>query len=357
MKKKIYFIISSLIMIATSIKAMIYSDQLISSMIESFKDVQGDLGERIVNLFQNSGHIYIGVLTLITIVLNGMIVYWACNDKLVRNKEKVIAFLVICLFTAMYPINELFAIISIIVMASIKRQDKNDFPSKKEKLPVVKKEEVTNDKIIYAILLLAIYFSQFVWGKMISDSQLVSVIVSIFFYIGMIILSLLFFKDLLKDNFKVFKRKFRAYMQNIIPMVGKFYLVYLFVAMMAFSLAGSNISENQNNVEQLPILLLFPLAVIYAPIVEECLFRGCLRRFIKSDKLFVIISGIVFGLLHTISSEATLYNVLVMAIPYATLGGFLAYLYVKTNNMFCNMSFHAFQNLLAVIMTVLIKGI
>lgn len=356
MKKKIYFIISSLIMIATSIKALIYSDELIGSMIESYNNMPGDLGERVVNLFQNSGQIYIGVLAGITIILNGIIIYWACQDKLVRNKEKVIAFLVICLFTATYSINELIAIIGIIVMASIKRIDKKDFPSKKEKLPVLKKEEVTNDKIIYAILLLAIYFSQFVWKDMIPDNQMIGLTVSIVFYVGMIILSLVFFKDLLNDSFKIFKSKFKAYMQNIIPMVGKFYLVYLVVVIIVFSLAGSNISENQNNVEQLPIFLLFPLAVIYAPIVEECLFRGCIRRFIKNDKVFIVVSGMVFGLLHTVFSEATVLNALVMAIPYATLGGFLAYLYVKTNNMFCNMSFHAFQNLFAVIMTLLIKG-
>ena len=73
--------------------------------------------------------------------------------------------------------------------------------------------------------------------------------------------------------------------------------------------------------------------------------------------MLLIVSALVFGLLHTIFSEASIYTALVMAIPYATLGGFLAYLYVKTNNMFCNMSFHALQNLLATIMTMLINGL
>ena len=182
-------------------------------------------------------------------------------------------------------------------------------------------------------------------------------IVRFLFYVGMIISSLFVFKDLLSENFSKFRKNFKAYRQNLLPMIGKYYLVYLVVSIITFTLSGGNISANQINVENLPIFVLIPLAVIYAPIVEECLFRGCLRRFIKNDKVFIMISGIVFGLLHTFSSESSLYMVIVMAIPYAALGGFLAYLYTKTNNMICNMSLHAFQNTLATIIIVLIKGL
>ena len=100
-----------------------------------------------------------------------------------------------------------------------------------------------------------------------------------------------------------------------------------------------------------------PLAVIYAPIVEESLFRGCLRRFFKNDKVFIIISAISFGLLHTIFSEPNLYNAIVMGIPYMAIGGFLAYLYTKTNNMCTNMAFHAFHNAIVMIFVILIKGL
>ena len=105
----------------------------------------------------------------------------------------------------------------------------------------------------------------------------------------------------------------------------------------------------------LPIWYSLPLAIIYAPIVEETLFRGCIRRFIKNDKLFIIVSALVFGLLHTAFSEETIYNALVLAIPYATMGGFLAYIYTKTNNMLCNMSFHCFHNTIAMIISILIR--
>lgn len=93
----------------------------------------------------------------------------------------------------------------------------------------------------------------------------------------------------------------------------------------------------------MPRWFTIPAAVLWAPIVEELIFRGSLRRFIKNDKLFIVVSAVVFGLIHTIV-ETTLINVFVMAIPYMILGGFFAYVYAKTDNICNNILAHAFQN-------------
>ena len=356
MKRKIYFLISGLIMIVTSLKSMLYADEIINSMINTFSEVPGSLGERIINLFQNSGYIYVFGLAIITIILNIIIIYFASKGKIVRYKELVLTFSIICFFMSLYAINELLAIINIIVIANTKRVNKEDFPEKKEKLPVLKKEDITSKKIVYAVLLLGVYFSQFIWKEFIPDNEIIIALTEILFYVGMFLLSIFVFKDLLKDNFKIFTSKFKAYMQYLLPTIGKFYLVYLGISILVFSLAGSNITANQTSVEELPLFILIPLAIIYAPLVEECLFRGCIRRFIKNDKLFIVISAISFGLLHTLTSEDTIYMAFVMAIPYATLGGFLAYLYTKTNNICTNITFHAIQNTMATIITILVKG-
>ena len=134
-------------------------------------------------------------------------------------------------------------------------------------------------------------------------------------------------------------------------------MIYFAIAIVSAILAKQGASVNQTTVEALPLLVSLPLAIIYAPIVEESLFRGCIRRFIKNDKVFMIVSAIVFGLLHTAFSEATLYNVIVVALPYAAMGYFLAFLYAKTNNICTNMAFHAFQNTLAMILTIILKGL
>ena len=94
-------------------------------------------------------------------------------------------------------------------------------------------------------------------------------------------------------------------------------------------------------------------ALFSTPIVEEVIFRGVLRRFIKNNTLFIIASGIIFGVLHTIG-EASLANIIIMAMPYAVLGGGWAYLYAKTDNITNNILAHAFQNTLATLLSLMI---
>lgn len=357
MKRKIYFLISSVIQIITSIYAIFSADKLISGLMEQMEIYPEIMQERINGLFQNSGHIFILTLSIIAILLNILIICWTYQDKLLVKKGKVVACSVCTFFTAMYPIVELASIINIIVIATAKRVNKEDYPDKIEELPVIDREKVDKKKIVLAIILLLVYFSQFLWSGLIVKTGLSKLLIGAIFYIMMIILSLTIFRDLFTENFRVFKNSFKTYFNNLIGTIGKFYLVYFLIAMVTVFLAKADTSVNQSNVEALPIWYSFPLAVIYAPIVEESLFRGCIRRFIKNDKLFIVVSAITFGLLHTLFTELNIFNAIVLAIPYMTIGGFLAYLYKKTNNMFTNMSFHAFHNTMAMIITILIKGI
>lgn len=357
MKKKIYFLISACVQIIVSILAIVNADKLISEMLKQASIYPENMQERINSMFSNSGHTFIIVFAGISILLNGLIIIWALKDKLLKNKGKVIACSIYSLLMAFYPISELFGLINIIVIATCKRERKEDYPDKKKEMPILKKEEVTKKKVILAIVLLAVYFSQFLWSGFIPDNSNIKIFVGTGFYILMIVLSILFFNDLLNDNFKVFRENFKAYFQNLIGKVGKFYLIYFAVAMITVIISKMDTSVNQSNVEALPIWYSLPLAVLYAPLVEETLFRGCIRRFIKNDKLFIVVSGLAFGLLHTVFTEASLYNAIIMAIPYATIGGFLAYLYVKTNNICTNMAFHCFHNSVAMIISILIKGI
>lgn len=357
MKRKYYFLISSCIQIIASIMAIINSNKIISELLKQTSLYPDNLQDRINGLYGNSGHIVIIIMAGICIILNIFIILWSLNDNLLKKKGKVIACSVASLFLAFYPIVELFAIINIIVMSLTKRVNKEDYPDKKLDMPLVEREIVTKNKIILSVILLVVYFSQFLWSDLIPDKGYTHIIVGCIFYIVMIILSIMFFKDLLDNNFKIFRKNIKAYFQNLIGKVGIFYLVYFMIAMIVVFSSNMDTSVNQSNVEALPIWYSLPLAVFYAPLVEECLFRGCIRRFIKNDKVFIIVSALSFGLLHTVFTEPNLYNAVVLAIPYATIGGFLAYLYNKTNNICTNMAFHAFHNSIAMIITILIKGI
>ena len=101
--------------------------------------------------------------------------------------------------------------------------------------------------------------------------------------------------------------------------------------------------------------------VIYAPFVEELLFRKCIRKIIKgNDKytkiIYILISSIIFGLLHVITLDAS-FNDILMGIPYMVVGLSLGYIYIKTDdNLFGTMQFHLMHNTILLILQLMIRG-
>ena len=350
MKKKLYFIIAAIVQIIASIYSIIKAEEIIENLLSTLNALPEAMQERVNSLYQNTGSKYIIIISIICIIIDLIIVLIAVRDKLAEKKGLVITLSVITLFTASYSIVELIAIINIIVVATIK----NDMIKEKKQIPKVEKEQVNKKKIIMALGLLLIYFSQMIWGDFVPNG-VIGILIQVIFYIGMIILSFWVFKDKLINDFNLFKNNFSVYMGYILPRMGIFYIIFIVVSLICMMITKST-ANNQNLVEQLPIVLSLPLAIIYAPIVEESLFRGCIRRFISNDKLFIIVSGIVFGLLHTIFAESNIVNLFVLAIPYGVMGSFLAYLYVKTNNMMCNITYHALNNTIAMMISILITG-
>ena len=95
-------------------------------------------------------------------------------------------------------------------------------------------------------------------------------------------------------------------------------------------------------------LLTFISVVILAPFIEEMAFRYSISTFIKNDYLFVIISSVLFGVLHGIGIVTSL---------YILLGAGLAIIYLMTNrNILSTIIVHVLNNAFAVItMMILIK--
>ena len=117
-------------------------------------------------------------------------------------------------------------------------------------------------------------------------------------------------------------------------------------------LAG-NISNNQALLSKWPIYITAFLAIIIAPLIEELMFRGFIKKFIKNDILFVIISSLVFGGLHVTSADS-LQQVLYI-IPYSVLGLAFSLNYVKTKNIASNIFLHSAWNTIATIFLALLN--
>ena len=116
--------------------------------------------------------------------------------------------------------------------------------------------------------------------------------------------------------------------------------------MVIVTLFPNSIATNQeiinNNLMVAPFYMVVS-AVLFAPFLEEVIFRLGFRYIFKTDVLFIIASGLVFGSLHVIGSYQNLID-LIYIIPYSIPGFIFAYTLVKSKNIFIPISLHLFHN-------------
>lgn len=173
-----------------------------------------------------------------------------------------------------------------------------------------------------------------------------------------ILLLIVFYKDLKRD-IKYFFKYFREYNSYVFKMY-LFSLLCIFILTVAIRISvnietATNQAELTKQFKDTPILIGL-LSIIYAPFVEEILFRGIIRKFINNKYIFIIVSGLLFGVAHVIDDFKSIGELLYILV-YGSLGCFLATVYNKTNNIFTNMYFHFIQNTLAIIGLILLNYI
>ena len=243
------------------------------------------------------------------------------------------------------------------------------------------------------------------------SSLVVAVFISILYY-DVIINDLKKLKD--KCNGKV-----SVYLKSI--MIGfLFLLITKFVSAYVVTIISNlfNIeittADNQAIIEKMvksmPLLITLS-ASLFAPISEEVLFRGGIRKLMNNLGVFVTVSGLIFGLMHVTDNIIFILEILfigiivnylinnknnkksvilsVMAIvlilitcgfiynlefgnliikikslnisevinsiSYIALGMYLAYLYIKEDNIIINIGVHALNNILSMIALLLLS--
>lgn len=356
MKK--YLIIVAILQIVLSVFSIINSETSLQTELETIRETYAELPiefqERAISLIENAGVYFYIFFAIISILLNFKIITIAKNNNILKKKGVLIACFVATYFLAMDFITSVLSFVSFFAVILLKRKNPEDFPDKtKNEIPKLEYPERTRKDIILSVILLALYFSQLWWSNFIPDSYLVALTISIVFDIILLIFAITFFFKTLKRDFKAVKGNIKSYIRYILPKYGIMYIIYIIVGWIAIIVTKQATTVNQEAVEALPNFYLIPAAIIWAPIVEEILFRGALRRVIKSNIFYIIISALVFGLLHTIG-EVTILSMIINALPYAVLGGFFAYLYTKTNNLSNCIGCHAFHNTIAVLLTLLV---
>ncbi|NLC97109.1 MAG: CPBP family intramembrane metalloprotease [Erysipelotrichaceae bacterium] len=174
-----------------------------------------------------------------------------------------------------------------------------------------------------------------------------------------LIIVLIISKNIFKSDLINFKNK----MPFIIFDAFRYYVIIYFfniVFNILLSFIGSS-AENQQALEQLisntPYSYIF-MAIIVAPILEEFIFRGTIFRNIykKNKYLAYIISTLLFGLLHVMSSilSGNWINA-ISIISYLNIGYFFAKFYDKHKSIYASVLLHFINNTTAVILLEIVK--
>lgn len=154
------------------------------------------------------------------------------------------------------------------------------------------------------------------------------------------------YRKIIKKSFDEFKKKYNDYLKKYIK-YWLFGLIGMIFSNLILVLISGNIASNEETVRSLfsnsPIYI-YIAAVFVAPILEELVFRFCLREvFPHSNWLFIILSGLIFGGCHVYGNIETWFDILYI-IPYSSLGIAFAYVYTKTDNIFSTMGLHFIHN-------------
>lgn len=176
--------------------------------------------------------------------------------------------------------------------------------------------------------------------------------------IGFMLIIFLIYWDTLKNDFKKYFKNFRENFEVSF----KFYfigLIFMIVSnlVIAFFFEGA-IANNEEAIRSLvklyPMYMVFSVS-IYAPLVEELIFRKGIRDAIYSfgenkwtKVIYIFLSGFIFASLHVIGSVNTNLDYLYI-IPYLSLGISFSSLYAKTKNIFSSVSMHCLHNTVAII--------
>ena len=357
MKIKVYFIIASILQIILAITSIVTSDCIAQSQITDLQEISNVLPEikaYITDFAMTSNQIRI--ISSVNIILNIIACVIVAKDGVLKRKGVLIVINVWYMLTALNILSTWIAVITIIILSCVENKDKKNKKkfNTKEAEARLKLETVKMDKKrkILTLIFLTIYFLQLIPVSFWPDSIIFIISFIITIYISLLILAIVIFWQEIKHGFKVIIKNSGIYFKYILRVLGIMFIFY-FAATIIIAFAANELDyTNQKTLEMLPIIIVAPAAIIWAPIVEEVLYRGIIRKLIKNNTIYIIISSVSFGAMHVIS-EGTLGGAILTAIPYAILGSAFSYIYCKTNNIACNIIAHSLYNTIGVLFMLL----
>ena len=169
-----------------------------------------------------------------------------------------------------------------------------------------------------------------------------------------ILIFVFIYKKELKNEFSLYKKNFKKFMDIGLELwlIGLGIMVFSNLAIAIFTSAGGAHNEQvvQELIKSYPFLMLIEAGFI-APICEEFVFRKCFKNIFSNPRIFIVVSSLLFGLLHVLNATST--SQLLYIIPYSSLGVMLALMYQKTDSIYTSISIHMIHNILLTILSII----
>lgn len=296
-----------------------------------------------------------------TVLLISTIIVLILNKNVKKHRVAIILLSMIQFLTG----NIIFSSIIIIIL-SRKTKNENGELEPEIELPVIERtpKKLTGLYLFLFILAIVINYTPVAnsiiewFGNNVSNLSLRALAFSIpillilgLSSIACIVYPIICMRKELKSDFKVMKSNFKTYMEYVVPRLGIFLIIY-YVTSLVLTLIIRETPSNQAAIQDLALWKIALLSLLYAPIVEECLFRGLLKKSFKNNTIFIIASTVIFGAIHVMTPEANPMLYLYVII-YALIGYFLAKTYAKTDNIAVSVLLHFMWNAISFISTAL----
>lgn len=186
-------------------------------------------------------------------------------------------------------------------------------------------------------------------------SKLFIMIYSISYEVIFIFMIIMIYKKEIKYNLNALRKNVNEIFFKYIPYwILMIFLMYVSNAIIYFILG--NIAKNEEEVRTIidnyPIYA-FILSVILAPVMEELVFRKCVRKIFNNKIIYILISGLFFGMMHVLTDFSSATDLLFL-IPYSIPGFVFAYIYTDSKNIFSSICLHMMHNFILVMLQILI---
>lgn len=141
--------------------------------------------------------------------------------------------------------------------------------------------------------------------------------------------------------------------KSTIKILAKELLMYIPILLISWCIELILVGEPANQIQIVeefhknPIRISI-LAIIFAPIVEELIFRLLPYQFIKNKVVYIIVATLVFAAMHVVNDTNPLYYIW----GYVVEPAYWAYRYHKTKNIWVTISMHSVGNLACILLLI-----